>query len=155
MRQTYITHQLVEFIPEHLGEGVLYISQQYRTAAHLCCCGCGKEIITPLTPTDWALRIDEGKVTLSPSIGNWSLACQSHYWIKRNKVVWAGKMSQRQIELGRKIDCATKQRYFEALNHQKASHSGSPANRMSSPSGEIGMFHSLWKVIKRWWKSLE
>jgi len=153
MRQTHISHEFVKYIPEQLKEGVLYISLQYSTAAHLCCCGCKKEIITPLTPTDWSLNVDGNVVTLSPSIGNWSLACQSHYWIKRSKVVWAGKMSQREIEMGRRIDRVVKQRYFEALNHQKDPGSKLSAKPTSAQGENAGLVYSLWRVIRRWWNS--
>jgi len=43
-----ITHKFVEFIPEKIEEGVLYISIQYCTAIHNCVCGCGNEVVTPL-----------------------------------------------------------------------------------------------------------
>lgn len=142
MRQTDLSHQFVEFIPERLEQGVLYISQRYGTAAHKCCCGCGEEVITPLNPTDWSLRIGGNVVTLHPSIGNWSFACRSHYWIRRNKVVWAGQMSQQQIERGRTIDRAAKQAYFEAVNRSKA----------ASQNKATGLY-SLWLALKRWWNS--
>ena len=45
-------HEFVEGIPERLEEGVLYVSILYATAMHLCACGCGREVVTPLTPTD-------------------------------------------------------------------------------------------------------
>ncbi|MCX7218906.1 MAG: DUF6527 family protein, partial [Burkholderiales bacterium] len=103
----------VEFIPETIKDGVLYISLRYATAIHNCCCGCGEEVVTPLTPTDWSLTYDSHSVSLSPSIGSWSLPCQSHYFIKKNKVVWSGSMSQYQIDRGRAIDRRVKKIYFE------------------------------------------
>jgi hypothetical protein len=153
MRQTHISHQFVEFIPERLDEGVLYISHRYGTAAHKCCCGCGEEVITPLTPTDWSLRMDGNVVTLHPSIGNWSYACRSHYLIRRSKVIWAGQMSQQQIEGGRAIDRAAKQAYFEAVNRKKALHSELPPNEGSSHTEAPGLLYSLWLALQRWWNS--
>lgn len=82
MRRRTLTHQFVEFIPDQLQEGILYVSLQYATAAHICCCGCGEEVITPFSPSDWQLTFDGVTITLSPSIGNWSFACRSHYWIR-------------------------------------------------------------------------
>lgn len=102
----------VEFIPEKLDAGVLYISQQYKTASHLCACGCGKEVVTPLIPTEWKLSVYGESVSLSPSIGNWSFPCQSHYWIRNNKVVWSGAMTQEQINKGRMLDRKAKDSYF-------------------------------------------
>lgn len=150
MRQTHLSHQLVEFIPERLVEGVLYISQRYGTAAHKCCCGCGEEVITPLTPTDWSLQIDGNVVTLHPSIGNWSYACRSHYLIRRSKVVWAGQMSQQQIERGQAIELAVKQKYFDAVNRKKDIRSQLPPND-TSRADVPGLLHSLWLALKRWW----
>lgn len=81
-----IQHKFVEFIPDILEEGVLYISIDYCTAVHKCICGCGNEVVTPISPTDWELRFDGKTVSLSPSIGNWSFECKSHYFITRNKI---------------------------------------------------------------------
>jgi hypothetical protein len=49
-------HKFVEFIPDELDTGVLYISTTYATVVHKCCCGCGNEVVTPLTPNDWQLE---------------------------------------------------------------------------------------------------
>lgn len=88
-RQTCLQAEFVEFIPEQLEAGKLYISYQYSTAVHLCCCGCGLEVVTPLNHAKWYLTQSNGLVSLCPSIGNWSFPCQSHYWIVKNRVYWA------------------------------------------------------------------
>lgn len=103
-RRETIRHEFVETIPDHLQEGVLYISIPYATALHRCMCGCGAEIVTPLSPTDWELIFNGQTVSLSPSIGNWSYECQSHYWIRANRVRWSRRMSKRQIERIRELD---------------------------------------------------
>jgi hypothetical protein len=97
-RQTYLEAVFVEFIPERLEPGKLYVSRKYHTAAHLCCCGCGREVVTPLNPAKWQLTKLKGKVSLYPSIGNWSFPCQSHYWITDGQVDWVGAMSSARIE---------------------------------------------------------
>jgi hypothetical protein len=86
-------HEFVEFIPEELAPGVLYISRRYSTASHLCCCGCGLEVVTPLNPAKWRLSERGANVSLTPSVGNWSFPCRSHYWIEEGVVRWAGAMS--------------------------------------------------------------
>ena len=88
-----LTTEFVEYIPERPALGVLYISRRYATAMHLCCCGCGCEVVTPLNPAKWRLTDDGGNISLHPSVGNWSLPCQSHYWITRNRVRWAAAMA--------------------------------------------------------------
>jgi hypothetical protein len=104
-------HGFVEHIPERLEDGVLYISIPYATAMHLCACGCGREVVTPLTPTDWEMIFDGETVSLWPSIGNWSFECQSHYWIRRGRVRWGGGMSRQEIEQARARDRRRKERY--------------------------------------------
>lgn len=104
--------EYVEFIPKALEDGVLYISKKFRTASHRCCCGCGTKIVTPLRETEYKLIERGNMVSLHPSIGNWNHPCQSHYWIRDNRVVWAGRMSQEEIRMGRSHDDALKEAYF-------------------------------------------
>ena len=53
-----LAYEFVEHIPEELKERMLYISKTHGTAAHKCCCGCGREVVTPLSPTGWQLTFD-------------------------------------------------------------------------------------------------
>jgi hypothetical protein len=85
-----IRHKFVEFIPEQLEEGILYITVEYRTAVHKCVCGCGNKVVTPLSPTDWKMIFDGKCISLYPSIGNWSFDCRSHYFITRNEIQHCG-----------------------------------------------------------------
>ncbi len=113
-RLTRLSHEFVDFIPEKLDEGKLYISIRFATTAHRCCCGCGLEVTTPISPSDWKLLYDGETVSLDPSIGNWSFPCQSHYWIERNKVIWARRWSRMRIEAARETDRLDKQRHLDA-----------------------------------------
>lgn len=101
----------VNDIPEVLERGRLYVSLEHATALHLCPCGCGSEIVTPLGPTDWRLIFD-GKISLSPSIGNWALSCRSHYWITREQVEWAGAWDDERIDRGRERDRHAKESFY-------------------------------------------
>ena len=105
-------HKFVEFIPENVEEGTLYISIEYCTAIHKCACGCGSQVVTPLSPTDWRLTFNGKNISLHPSIGNWNFECQSHYWIKNNKIEFAGRWTEKEIHLGRKNDQNRKEDYF-------------------------------------------
>lgn len=107
-----LSHEFAEFIPEQLQESMLYVSTTYATAAHRCFCGCGREVVTPLSPTDWKLTFDGETVSLSPSIGNWSFPCRSHYWIKNSQVQWSGEMSDKAIDAGRARDRRLKAEHF-------------------------------------------
>lgn len=107
-----LEHQFVETIPEVLDPGVLYVSMEFGTATHQCCCGCGEEVVTPFTPTDWKLTYDGETVSLWPSIGNWNLACRSHYVIRGGKVFEAGPWSDERIGAERVRDRAAKAIYY-------------------------------------------
>jgi hypothetical protein len=111
-RLVRIKHEFVEFIPKERQEGVLYISIPYATAVHSCFCGCGLKVVTPISPVGWKLIFDGEAVTLFPSIGNWSFPCRSHYFIRRNNVIWCKSMSQEEIDWGRARDQKARDQYF-------------------------------------------
>lgn len=113
-----ISHRFVDAIPEHIEEGVLYLAMDYATAIHKCACGCGREVVTPFSPTDWKMGYDGVSVSLSPSIGNWSFPCRSHYWIKHSNIRWAGDMTNEQISAGRQQDRRSKDRYFNTTESE-------------------------------------
>lgn len=83
----------VETMPKTFRPGVLYVSYEFETASHLCCCGCGTRVVTPLGPGRWRLTQGRNGPTLSPSIGNTSQPCRSHYFIRNGQVRWAREMS--------------------------------------------------------------
>ena len=111
-RKLILAHEFVEYIPNDLKEGTIYVSMAFATAVHKCCCGCGNEVVTPISPTDWQLTFDGESISLYPSIGNWNLDCKSHYWIIRNRVQWARRWSRKEIAAGRAHDRLRQERYF-------------------------------------------
>ncbi|WP_041839388.1 MULTISPECIES: DUF6527 family protein [Acidobacterium] len=112
MKATHFAPQFVESIPEILKPGELYVSMSLASVIHLCACGCGQEVVTPLSPTDWKLCFDGENVTLDPSIGNWNFECRSHYWIRGGKVRWSGSWSREEIAEGRAYDRGRKSDYY-------------------------------------------
>jgi Family of unknown function (DUF6527) len=144
--QTLI-HKFVEFIPDVLEEGTLYVSMECATVVHKCCCGCGKEVVTPLSPADWSLIFNGKTVSLDPSIGNWGFECQSHYWIRNNRVRWAAQWSPEEIAAGRARDRFAKERYFDAAG---AATEGAPKDTPVTvePAKEKP---GIWQKIKKWW----
>lgn len=102
-----------EYIPAELEGGRLYVSLDYATASHLCACGCGLRVVTPLSPADWLLTFD-GTVTLEPSIGNGQFPCRSHYLIRQNQVVWARTMTPAQVRSNQVRDAAVRQTHYGA-----------------------------------------
>ena len=111
-RPMVLAHEFVRAIPEELEERTLYVSVDYATVVHKCCCGCGQEVVTPLSPTDWTLAYDGVSISLNPSIGNWSFECRSHYWISNSTVRWARKWARSRIDAGRAQDRRLKAGYY-------------------------------------------
>ncbi len=141
-----LTHKFVNFIPDTVEDGILYISMEFRTAIHRCVCGCGNEVVTPFSPTDWSLKFDGDTVSLNPSIGNWSFPCQSHYWITNNIIQNAEKWTTEQISQNKDIDSLKKKAYynFEVTNQEIRLDTVSSIPNKSK--------HSLWTTIKRFLK---
>ena len=133
-----ITAKFVDAIPSTIEDGVIYVSAEYGTAVHKCCCGCGQEIVTPLGPTDWRVTLDGAAVSVYPSIGNWSFPCKSHYWINHGRIQWAERWSEEQIRYGRMRDHMAKQRQYGDL----------PDDRRPSPGNpKPGFWAWLWQFI--------
>ena len=139
-RKVVLKYKFVEYIPTQLKEGEIYISVEFGTVVHKCCCGCGSEVVTPLSPTDWKLTFDGESITLYPSIGNWNLACKSHYWIKNNRVNWAEEWSGEKIDAGRRNDYLKKKEYYS----NKGQMLGKKVNKKDKPS-KI----NLWSMLKK------
>lgn len=113
-RETFLKHEFVEYIPKDVKAGTIYVSMTFATATHRCCCGCGNEVVTPISPTDWQLTFDGKSISLYPSIGNWSFDCRAHYWIIYGRVKWAPRWSQNKIKKVRDADRLAKEKYFSS-----------------------------------------
>jgi hypothetical protein len=135
-----LTHKFVGDVPEKLESGVLYVSVEYGTALHLCCCGCGREVVTPLTPTDWKLIFDGETVSLYPSIGNWNFPCRSHYWIRNDRIDWAEDWPQWKIDAARDFDKQLKNEKYTP------SQEGEPSKAPDQPPRR----RSLWDRFFTW-----
>lgn len=131
-------HRFIEFIPDQLQEGVIYISVEYCTAIHLCVCGCRNKVVTPFSPNDWKLTFDGKTVTLYPSIGNWNFECRSHYWIRKNQVEWSGSWSDDNISKGRKADQAAKEKYYNP----------DPKKDLIQTTKANSIWDSIWRALK-------
>lgn len=141
MRIKKVESREVELIPEKLDEGVLYVSRRYATAVHKCCCGCGQEVVTPLSSRDWSVMPGNGGVRLSPSIGNWSYPCRSHYWIWDGRAVWAEQWSPERIDEGRARERAVREAYYAAQDRQQQS-----SQHLTGP----GLLVRLWNAFVKW-----
>jgi hypothetical protein len=124
--------QRVRYIPAALLPGILYVSEEFKIAVHLCACGCGSKIRTPLGPTEWTVRETMRGPTLSPSIGNWQEACRSHYWIRNGEIEWAGKWTPEQIAAGWLNEQERARVYFEIRANERK-----------------GLFRRLWQRVRQ------
>ena len=147
MRRDSLEHRFVDFIPEQLDEGILYVSIEYTTVAHLCCCGCRQEVSITISPTDWRLIFDGKTVSLEPSIGSWSLPCQSHYFVTRNRVAWAKKWSISEIDAGRSYHAAQK----EPRRGDDSSEGSAGQVAQCLPDKDNAMTNGIWGWLKSWW----
>ena len=126
------TLQRVHFMPKLIEPGIVYLSEEFDIAIHLCACGCGSKIRTPLGPTEWSVKEINGKPSLSPSIGNWQQLCQSHYWIDGGEIKWASKWSTAAIEAGRAREEERRKSYYDSIATEKQ-----------------GFLRRVWNWIKR------
>lgn len=115
MKLDRIKLQRVEFMPKQLEPGILYVSEKYRAVAHLCACGCGAKIRTPLGTTEWAFTDNTAGPSLWPSIGNWQKACKSHYIIDGGEIIWCGTWTPEQILAGRRAEQAKRKAHYDAM----------------------------------------
>lgn len=106
-------------MPKTLEPGVLYVAAELGAAAHLCPCGCGTKVRTPLSPVDWSLTDASRGPTLYPSIGNWQQPCKSHYWVRNGEVMWADPWSAEEIAAGRVRQEERANEYYEVLARQR------------------------------------
>ncbi len=137
-------HEIVDSIPETLQSNTLYVTADRDVAGHLCACGCGREVITPLSPTDWSVSFGRQGASLSPFIGNWAFPCRSHDVIRGGAVVWAHNMSDKAIAHGRRLDKARKQNYYDKLGGVPPAHP-----ELTPPVASHTLLDKLFGLCKR------
>ena len=149
MRHNQVNPCFVKGIPRKLEPGILYVSMEYGTVVHSCCCGCGLEVVTPLTPTDWKLTFDGEAISLWPSVGNWNLPCRSHYVIQGNRVIEAGPWDKTQIDAEKRRDKAAKTHYYSQTESPTAPKELKP-KPTNEPPGTTAEPATIWAKLRRW-----
>jgi hypothetical protein len=127
--------QRVRFMPKVLEPGVLYYAEEYGAAAHLCACGCGTKVRTPVGATEWQIFESPKGVSLCPSVGNWQHPCQSHYWITNGEVKWSGQWTDEEVEAGRAREVARRMAYYDKATQ--------------GASRRPGLLRKLWRKLFR------
>lgn len=139
--------EFVDAFPKQRKEWTLYVSIPFATAMHLCCCGCGNEVVTPLSPTDWKMTFDGVSIWLHPSIGNWDFPCRSHYWIRKSGIEWASDWTQDKVERGRAAERAESDEYFQVSEVRAAENKPEPLTAESETT------KTKWQVFTSWVRS--
>jgi hypothetical protein len=117
---TNLRLQRVQYMPRELAPGILYVSVEYAVAGHLCACGCGNKVMTPLSPAKWQFTERNGLPSLYPSVGNWQLPCRSHYFILDGKIRWAEQWTQAEIDAGRRAEKYRLDAYYSERQPKQA-----------------------------------
>ena len=132
-RLSSVTPRFVEYIPadgEDLLSGIVYISMKYGMVVHRCPCGCGQLSEFMLDPIRYRIEYDGESVSFEPSIGNPSLRCRSHYWIRENQVRWCAPMDDWTIGEAQKRELA---------------------RALKEPGASRTRIADLWKRFADWW----
>jgi hypothetical protein len=153
MRHHTLEHRFVRNVPRELESGVLFISMEYATAVHSCCCGCGERVVTPFTPTDWHMTFNGESVSLHPSVGNWNQKCRSHYVIRQGRVLEAGPWSNAQVEAEHRRDKKAKAAHYGGSGEMRSTVQ-QPTILASEPEVAYqereSRSQSLWSRLKNW-----
>lgn len=128
IRYRRLEHRFVDDIVERLDGGVLYVSMPYATVMHLCCCGRGRKVVTPLAPAQWRLTFDGENISLHPSVGSWNLHCRSHYVISGGQAIEARQWSDENVTRGQARDKRARTAHYAAKTGAELE-----ANPISSP----------------------
>ena len=110
----------VHYMPKILEPGVLYFSEEFDSALHLCACGCGAKISTPIGAVEWTIEESDNGPTLFPSIGNWQQPCNSHYWIRDGQIIWSHQWTHEQIAAGRRMEESRRSVYYDSNEEKPA-----------------------------------
>jgi hypothetical protein len=112
MTSSAVRHEFVNLIPDELVEGTLYVSIPYAIAVHKCMSGCGLDVVTPLSPTDWELISDGETVSLFTLGWKLELALRVPLLDTTGSRAVAPRWSREEIARGRARDAAAKESYF-------------------------------------------
>ncbi|MFD4676499.1 DUF6527 family protein [Lentzea sp. NPDC058450] len=150
--ETHLRPEFVASFPTPMERGVMYVSIEYNNCGHLCACGCGLEVITPLSPAQWAITYDGESISIWPSVGNWSLPCRSHYIVDRSRVRWARSFTEREIERNRTRDRALLEEQDsenEQLIDKRTDSAGITSDFLGADRSRVGTWKWLISRVRR------
>ena len=91
--------ECVECMPNERESGVLYVSEEFGIALHLCACGCGSKIKTLLGLVDASEDEQDQPQALRGPAGKLPVSRSNHSW----RIVWAEKVDTEQIADGSRM----------------------------------------------------
>lgn len=104
MKTHYNEVVVADNLPYDTNNDTLYYSPRYSLVKFLCPCGCKHEIVlrtaeeVDVPGRKWKVQVVDNKMSLWNSIWvNWEGGCQSHFFIKDNKVIWVSDYKQEEI----------------------------------------------------------
>lgn len=154
MKTDQFAVRFIDEAPSVLDEGVLYVSIRYRLVLHLCACGCGNKVKTPISPVGWQVTFDGESISLFPSIGNHAFPCRSHYWVRKSRTVWDRVWSEEKFHLNRAADALFARTHFgQATASTRTALRSAPAEDLqvsvAKPKRE-----RLWQWAQRNWLAI-
>ncbi len=80
-------------LPPQMAAGTLYFvgANPIQWAVINCPCGCGERVnakIGVASRSSWSITVNQGKATLLPSILMPLDKCGSHFFVRKNRIVW-------------------------------------------------------------------
>ncbi|TLX27435.1 hypothetical protein FE904_00120 [Chryseobacterium indologenes] len=92
-KETHYRFSFTEDMPEKISPMKLYFIGEYQNywqVVMLCPCGCGSPLHMNLLEEYfpyWEYKIEDGKVSLFPSIDRF-VGCKSHFHLIKGKIIW-------------------------------------------------------------------
>ena len=109
-----IRPRFVESIPPgRPPAGEFLISIKYGMGVLRCPCGCGNTMDVNIEPHRWSIKWDGEHISVCPSISSDWMGCRSHYWVRRNRIVWGYPISRTAEEKKEKEEAKARERIYK------------------------------------------
>ena len=89
-------------LPRRLGNSLFVVGSPPKWAVLRCPCGCGERIDVNLMKSKaprWTLELEQDGASLNPSLWMPADKCESHFWIRRNRICWADDSCPTNVQL--------------------------------------------------------
>ena len=149
-RITTLEHRFVRNVPRELVPGILYVSMDYATVVHSCCCGCGEQVGTPWSSTGWKMTFTVPRSCAPAQPCNWQLPCRSHYVIRQGRVIEAGPWSAAQVAAEHRRDQAAKARFYGRQDEHERAEDGDTGRVVFEATPASRRSGNWWSSVVAW-----